>query len=300
LNQNGFVEVAVSDRRKVSTYLVYGLGDGRDQVVIWDTRDVEVGRSKNQDIMLSDPEVSREHTLFRKDGELGTLVNGERISSERELQPGDVVRIGPLELKFGNTTQTIRPGENVRFASELKASHLAVGAGAAGRTMLAFKPEDDLALGAPTAPPAAAPVKKRAVSFDGTFEEMDGDDPLGVEDYDAFIAEKVPVRDLDKEFETETRAPDAQAVLPQGLRPTRAPRRRKQPRRRFRSPQPRRAAHAKWCWSSRVRRRRSRPPWRPSRENGSRCRLSSCASRPRTARRSDRFERALRAHHADP
>jgi pSer/pThr/pTyr-binding forkhead associated (FHA) protein len=222
LNQNGFVEVAVSDRRKVSTYLVYGLGDGRDQVVIWDTRDVEVGRSKNQDIMLSDPEVSREHTLFRKDGErytvqdrgtgLGTLVNGERISSERELQPGDVVRIGPLELKFGNTTQTIRPGENVRFASELKASHLAVGAGAAGRTMLAFKPEDDLALGAPTAPPAAAPVKKRAVSFDGTFEEMDGDDPLGVEDYDAFIAEKVPVRDLDKEFETETRAPDAQAV----------------------------------------------------------------------------------------
>jgi pSer/pThr/pTyr-binding forkhead associated (FHA) protein len=200
LNQNGFVEVAVSDRRKVSTYLVYGLGDGRDQVVIWDTRDVEVGRSKNQDIMLSDPEVSREHTLFRKDGErytvqdrgtgLGTLVNGERISSERELQPGDVVRIGPLELKFGNTTQTIRPGENVRFASELKASHLAVGAGAAGRTMLAFKPEDDLALGAPTAPPAAAPVKKRAVSFDGTFEEMDGDDPLGVEDYDAFISRR--------------------------------------------------------------------------------------------------------------
>lgn len=211
----------MSDRQKVSTYLVYGLGEGREQVVIWDTREVEVGRSKSQDIMLSDPEVSREHTLFRKDGErytvqdrgtaLGTLLNGERISSERELQPGDVVRIGPLELKFGSTTQPIRPGGNVRFASELKDSYLAVGAGAAGRTMLAFNPEDDLALGVPTAPPAAAPVKKRAVSFDGTFEEIDGDDPLGLEDYDAFVAEHTPVRDLDKELETKTRAPAAQA-----------------------------------------------------------------------------------------
>jgi pSer/pThr/pTyr-binding forkhead associated (FHA) protein len=222
LNQREFAEVAVSDRQKVTAYLVYGLGDGREQIVIWDTREVEVGRSKSQDIMLSDPEVSREHTLFRKDGErytvqdrgtgLGTLVNGERISSAQELQPGDVVRIGPLELKFGSTTQPIRPGGNVRYASELKASQLAVGAGAAGRTMLAFKPEDDLALGAPTAPPTAAPVKKRAVSFDGTFEDIDGDDPLGVEDYDAFIAGNAPVRDLDKEFEAETRAPAAQAA----------------------------------------------------------------------------------------
>ena len=76
--------------------------------------------------------------------------------------------------------------------------------------MLAFDPEDDLVRAAATSPIDAAPVKKRTVSFDGTFEELDGDDPLGLENYDAFIAEHAPVRDLDKELEAETCVPGAQ------------------------------------------------------------------------------------------
>lgn len=76
-------------------------------------RKVTVGRSKNNDVILNDSSVSRNHLEFFFDGEgnvfltdlnslNGTYVNGQRISGSVQLSPFDVVKAGssqPLPWK---------------------------------------------------------------------------------------------------------------------------------------------------------------------------------------------------------
>ncbi|MBW2691141.1 MAG: FHA domain-containing protein, partial [Deltaproteobacteria bacterium] len=74
-------------RQKPTSYLVIQIGTGEKQVIVWDTLDISVGRNDSQDIVVADPEVSREHALFRRRGEvcvledlntgLGTIVDGK-------------------------------------------------------------------------------------------------------------------------------------------------------------------------------------------------------------------------------
>jgi pSer/pThr/pTyr-binding forkhead associated (FHA) protein len=206
--------MAMSDQEMDSFYLAYRLGDEPEQIVIWDTVDVRVGRRKSQDIVVPDSEVSREHTVFRREGNrhivkdlgtgLGTLVNGERIS-EYELQPGDVIQIGPLEVRFGCTTQRIRPGENRRFASHLKGGlQVAARAGAGGRTVLGFDPAESFASATPTEPPPELDVA-RAVTADGTLEEVDDDGPLGLTNQEMFVGESAPALPLDPGLAADSR-----------------------------------------------------------------------------------------------
>jgi serine/threonine protein kinase len=68
-----------------------------------------IGRGQATETRLRDPHVSRTHCqvlcdtgkVILKDagGAAGTLVNGQRIT-ERELKPGDVIRIGDTEIRF--------------------------------------------------------------------------------------------------------------------------------------------------------------------------------------------------------
>jgi pSer/pThr/pTyr-binding forkhead associated (FHA) protein len=217
----------MSDRKQSSAYLVYRIGDDPERIVIWDTIDIRVGRRKSQDIVVPDAEVSREHSVFLKDGDrfvvkdlgtgLGTLRNGERVS-ECELQPGDVIQIGPMEVRFGCTTHSIRPGGNTRFASQLKGGlQVPARPGAGGRTMLGFDPEDSLASAAPTTPPPELNVA-RAVTADGTLEELDDDDPLGLTDQEAFVAAGAAVRDLDRELGTDRDSAASASATPSPLR----------------------------------------------------------------------------------
>ena len=176
--------------------------------MIWDTVEITVGRRKNQDIAVENAEVSREHAVFRRKGErytvedlgtgLGTLVNGERIASH-DLQCGDRVQIGPLTIEFGETQQPVRAGGRVRYASELKGFGPQPGPkGAGGRTMLAFDPAEDLA--SPTMPSPQESRGVRAVTADGTLEDLAEAAPLGLEDYDDYLgAAPTQVRDLDRE-----------------------------------------------------------------------------------------------------
>jgi pSer/pThr/pTyr-binding forkhead associated (FHA) protein len=199
--------MAISEQKPSHFYLVYRLGDEPEQIVIWDTVDIRVGRRKSQDIVVPDAEVSREHAVFCRDGDrhivkslgttLGTLVNGEQIS-EHELQPGDVIRIGPLEARFGCTTDPIQPGGNRRFASQLKGG-LPVPArpGTAGRTVLGFDPADSFASAAPTTPPPELNVA-RAVTLEGTLEEVDDDGPLGLTNQQLLVSDSPPVLPLDR------------------------------------------------------------------------------------------------------
>jgi predicted component of type VI protein secretion system len=214
----------VSAPQRISTYLVVRLGDEPERAVVWDTLDISVGRLDGQDLVVPDPEVSRKHAVFHRDGErftledlgtgLGTLVNGEPIHTH-ELQHGDVIQIGKLELKFGQTERKIRPGGNVCFSSELKAGSLpAASAEVSGRTMLAFDVEDDMLASLPTEP--AEELGPRAVSADGTLEALDDMDPLGLSVSGADLGVGAPARDLDREIDEK---PDEWAAAA----PTRAP-----------------------------------------------------------------------------
>jgi predicted component of type VI protein secretion system len=181
------------------------MASGEKQIVIWDTVDITVGRSENQDIVVADAEVSREHAVFRRRGDvcevedlrsgLGTIVDGKAVKVHG-LKHGDVIRIGTLSIAFGLSPEPIPRAKNVRFASELKGFGLCALDDAAGRTMLGFDAEDDLR----PAPSASQSAKPRAVTADGTLEidsnglsAFDlGAAPADVRDLDLDLAEHLP------------------------------------------------------------------------------------------------------------
>jgi hypothetical protein len=70
-----------------------------------------IGRSRDCDIVLSDPNVSRRHAEIRADGrggwtvhDLGSTngvkVNGQRANGPARLQPGDRIALGTADLRF--------------------------------------------------------------------------------------------------------------------------------------------------------------------------------------------------------
>lgn len=208
----------MAEQPRITTYLVYTLAGGPEQVVLWDTVEITVGRLESQDIVVPDAEVSREHAVFRKKGDvysvedlgtgLGTLVNGERVKLH-ELTRGDRVEIGKLALKFGQTQRTVRAGGMVRFASELKGFGLQV-SGEEGRTMLAFDSEQDLP--PPTLPPQARPAAQ-AVSADGTLEDLAGPDALAADDVEQYLGPPPRVRNLDLELAADSAKSVTQSVV---------------------------------------------------------------------------------------
>lgn len=80
-------------------------------VVALDARPLTVGRGGNNDVPLPrDEYASSRHARFeaRRDGVYvedigstnGTFVNGIRLTRDRRLAPGDVVRVGETDLRF--------------------------------------------------------------------------------------------------------------------------------------------------------------------------------------------------------
>ena len=73
---------------------------------------VVIGRSKDCDIRLEDPNVSRHHAEVRREGAAywlvdldstnGVAVNGSRVRRSR-LNEGDRITIGSTDLVFGHT-----------------------------------------------------------------------------------------------------------------------------------------------------------------------------------------------------
>jgi len=75
-----------------------------------DSTSLSIGRGNGNDLALDDSFASARHARFepRRDGVYvqdigstnGTYVNGVRLTQDRRLAPGDVVRIGETDLKF--------------------------------------------------------------------------------------------------------------------------------------------------------------------------------------------------------
>ena len=199
-------------RQRTTSYLVIQPGTGGKQIIVWDTIDITVGRNENQDIVIADSEVSREHAVFRRRGEacevedlksgLGTIVDGKPIKVHG-LQHGNAIKIGTLEIEFGQTAEPLTRGKDVRFASELKEFGLSAFEDGADRTMLGFDTEDDLL---PVSPSASA-SSPRAVTADGIVEiDAPGSEVLDLG------AEEVQVRNLDLDIAGEIPAFDESAI----------------------------------------------------------------------------------------
>jgi predicted component of type VI protein secretion system len=188
--------------QKTTTFLVVRDGVKPDWVAIWDTVEITVGRHESQDIAVREAEVSRKHCVFRQKGgvytledlgsALGTSVNGEPIKVH-ELKSGDVIAVGPLRIKFGQTASPVKPGSNVRFASQLKGFNVpgAPATAEGGRTMMAIDLNDSMRGTPPTLPKAP---RTRAVSLDGRLEDADVPDLSGA---DLGLGGAADVRDLD-------------------------------------------------------------------------------------------------------
>jgi pSer/pThr/pTyr-binding forkhead associated (FHA) protein len=87
---------------------------------------ITLGRDKEANIPLDDPQASRIHTAIRywdgifvvrdMDSSNGTLLNGEKIDVAK-LNPGDIIKIGNTEIeavgeaKSSEVTTLIRPHE---------------------------------------------------------------------------------------------------------------------------------------------------------------------------------------------
>ena len=75
-----------------------------------DASSLSIGRGSANDLALEDQFASARHALFepRRDGVYvhdvgstnGTFVNGIRLTQDRRLAPGDVVRVGETDLRF--------------------------------------------------------------------------------------------------------------------------------------------------------------------------------------------------------
>ena len=71
-----------------------------------------IGRTDDNFILLSDPSISREHALIRRDGEdytlldlgssNGTRLNGNEVLDPKPVNPGDVVEFGNVEFVFAH------------------------------------------------------------------------------------------------------------------------------------------------------------------------------------------------------
>lgn len=81
------------------------------EVFVLDAHPLTVGRAVNNDVSMPDDEyASGRHARFepRRDGVWvedigstnGTFVNGIRLTRERKLTPGDVIRVGETDLRF--------------------------------------------------------------------------------------------------------------------------------------------------------------------------------------------------------
>jgi predicted component of type VI protein secretion system len=141
---------------RLFSYLVVDSPGQSQQVIIWDTLEVTVGRAPDRDLVIPDSEVSRQHTLFRIEGQShtvadlhtsnGTYVNGTRIS-RHQLRPGDVVELGPARIQFRQEPESPK-GKHVKFASQLKGfAPFGEGEDAGNRTMLGMGGAGGLAMG---------------------------------------------------------------------------------------------------------------------------------------------------------
>jgi hypothetical protein len=131
---------------RVYVFLVQRRAGKPERLVVWDTQDISVGRAPENDLVVDDPEMSRNHAQFYK-SEGGysvqnmsmsnpTYVNDEAVTSQ-PLRNKDVVRVAETEFVFCRVTRNpVTLGMKVEYASQLKGFGPQVDAGDGEATIL--------------------------------------------------------------------------------------------------------------------------------------------------------------------
>ncbi len=227
---------------QIHTFLALREEGKPDRILVWDTQDISLGRSHENDLVIDQAEVSRQHSLFARAGDRyqvtnlsgsnGTLVNGQ-ATQEQILQSKDVLRVGELQLQFMQTERNPASyGLEVEYSSQLKDFAPSLKkepkeGQAAGVTMLGF----DEAIEKGNA------RSQESVAASGECDLMD-EDPAGVSatrDLDAELSipsaaatGTTPVPSPSLPGRSRTRAPTASRRRPNSRRPrTRLPRERR-------------------------------------------------------------------------
>jgi hypothetical protein len=100
------MERNATEQEKATAYLVYE--SERHAYPLTDAG-FTIGRDASSNIILREPSVSRSHAEVRAEGgeyvlhtsgATGTLLNGEHVSTPRQLKEGDRIGIGTAELTF--------------------------------------------------------------------------------------------------------------------------------------------------------------------------------------------------------
>lgn len=167
-----------------------------DRLIVFDTQDLTIGRSNENDLAIDHVEISRRHARFiRGDGYCmvedmgtsnGTTVNGE-TASRQQLSMGDVVRLAEVEIVYRETARNpAELGARAEYASQLKSVGLPqIPAGGGEATILGL---------VDTLSPSGG-------GDDDDFEVK----PAGDFDYDLHDMERAPApataRNLDQELE---------------------------------------------------------------------------------------------------
>jgi len=131
---------------RVYVFLVQRRAGKPERLIVWDTQDISVGRAPENDLVVEDPEMSRNHARFYK-SEGGysvqnlsmsnpTYVNDETVTSQ-PLRNKDVVRLAETEYLFCQVTRNpVTLGMKVEYASQLKGFGPPVGSGDGEATIL--------------------------------------------------------------------------------------------------------------------------------------------------------------------
>jgi predicted component of type VI protein secretion system len=128
--------------------------EGRARLIVFDTQDLSMGRSPDNDLAFDDPEMSRKHAIFVRTPEgcavkdmgtpNGTGVNGEAVDHAL-LKTGDVVQVGEVEIVYAETNRDPASlGKAVEYASQLKAFSSPFAQGDGESTMLGLRSPVDV------------------------------------------------------------------------------------------------------------------------------------------------------------
>ncbi|MDO8615032.1 MAG: FHA domain-containing protein [Dehalococcoidia bacterium] len=125
---------------KVAKLVIRSHG-GSEYEIPLDRNRVQIGRSKDSEVILDDEFASRNHAAIERRGDRyficdggstnGTLIKDEHVRGDRQLRNGDEIRIGETELTFReetsgqSTTKALQPPSEDQLKSPVQVDTLA-------------------------------------------------------------------------------------------------------------------------------------------------------------------------------
>ena len=112
------------------TELIITSGKLQGKKLILPSTEVVIGRGDECQIRLASNDISRTHCAIRQGPEgllvrdlgsrNGTYINDIPISAETLMKPGDLLRVGPLELRLPGERPAVSPGTKPLSSTEIR------------------------------------------------------------------------------------------------------------------------------------------------------------------------------------